>query len=165
MNQNHKFIKLLFTFLTICFIFYIFSNSMFTGTESGKQSAFVLTIINKFFARVGITATVTEHFVRKLGHFTEYFALGSLLTITVRMYARKPLKHIFTELFILIMVPEIDECIQHFVPGRGPSVIDVMIDFAGGLTGLMVLLLIINLIDSIRIGKQEDHTAEQKLET
>lgn len=160
MQKNNKTGKILFTCLTICFIFFIFHNSMFNGQDSGKQSAFVLAFINKFFARVGITATVTEHFVRKMGHFTEYFALGGLLTLTVRMYARKPFKHIFTELFILIMVPEIDECIQHFIPGRGPSVIDVMIDFGGGLTGLMVLLLIINLVDSIRIGKQEDSVAQ-----
>lgn len=155
MNTNHKFAKLIFTVITICFIFFIFSNSMFSGHDSSKQSTFVMDVVNKLFARVGVHATVSEHFIRKMGHFTEYFALGSLLTITVRMYARKPLKHIFTELFILTMVPEIDECIQKFIPNRGSSVIDVMIDFAGGLTGLMVLLLIINLIDSIRIGKQE----------
>jgi VanZ family protein len=159
MKENRKFAKLLFTILTICFIAFIFSNSLFSGTESGKQSSFVLKLVNQFFAHIGITATVTEHFIRKLGHFTEYFMLGSLLTLTVRMYARKPLKHIFTELFILSIVPEIDECIQSFTPGRGPSVIDVMIDFSGGLTGLMVLLLIINLIDSIRTGKKEDPVA------
>ncbi len=156
MRNHPNFSRAFLTVLTILFIFFIFRNSMFNADESGRQSGIVLAVINKLIARAGINATVTEHFVRKLGHFTEYFVLGCLLTTTVRMYARKPLEHIFTELFILIMVPEIDECIQKFIPGRSGSVLDVMLDFMGGLTGLMLLLLIINLVDSIRAGARGD---------
>ena len=35
-----------------------------------------------------------------------------------------------------------DECIQIFADGRGPSVFDAMIDFAGGICGVFVALAV-----------------------
>ena len=36
----------------------------------------------------------------------------------------------------------VDECIQIFADGRGPSVFDAMIDFAGGICGVFVALAV-----------------------
>jgi len=102
-------------------------------------------IINNLFVTIGANAEITEHVVRKLGHFIEYFVLGNLLILTVRMYITRPVKYIFMELFSLLAVPVLDEFLQTFIQGRSGNVSDILLDFAGGLAGLMFCLFLLHL--------------------
>ncbi len=157
---SNKFIKILFTFITTGFVLFIFSNSMFPGPESSEKSQFVMNLINTSISRIGIHASITEHIVRKTGHFIEYFALGNLLILTVRMYVRRPVQYLFMELFILLSVPVLDEFLQTFIQGRSGNVSDILLDFTGGLAGMVLCQLLIHLFSSIPKLKYKSSTKE-----
>ena len=91
------------------------------------------------------SVTLSEHFVRKVAHFTEYFALGILLLITIRAYRGPVRKSAFAGMFFLLLVPVIDEFIQLFTPQRGSSVLDVLLDFCGGMAGMLLCYIVSHL--------------------
>lgn len=127
------------TLITITFILFIFYNSIFPGPQSSDQSRYVMDLLNRALGFLQIPVLLSEHFIRKAAHFTEYFALGALLAATIKFYHRPGREAVFTELFLLLLVPVTDEWIQLFRPGRGSSVADVLLDFAGGLVGMVLL--------------------------
>ena len=157
MQSNQRY-KVLFSFLTLGFILFIFSNSMFTGPESGSQSRFVMNMINHLLASLKISYAIPELFIRKLGHFTEYFILGVLLTLTIYTYRIHGALSVFIKLFVLLLVPVFDEFIQLFTPGRGSSVADVLLDFCGGCVGMILCILLISLSRSGKGHKRRIHS-------
>ena len=75
--------------------------------------------------------------LRKLAHFTEFACLGALFSWLFGMLRKKAI-------FALpcgFAAASIDETIQRFVPGRGPSFYDVLIDTSGVLMGILFLIL------------------------
>lgn len=98
----------------------------------------------------------TEGSIRKLAHFLEYMAMGSLSFGIAIMWMQ------YTGWAFLLIVAQLiisagcDEIHQYFVPGRYASVRDVMIDTAGGITGMLIILCI------KRIRKQWKHTQQLK---
>jgi VanZ family protein len=133
------------TAATVLFILFIFLNSMFPGPQSSSQSQYVMNLLNHMLAVLQSPVMLSEHFVRKAGHFTEYFAFGILLLITVRSYRKPVRKSVFAGMFFLLLVPVIDEFIQLFTPKRGSSVLDVLLDFGGGIVGMALCWLIVRL--------------------
>ena len=43
----------------------------------------------QLFARIGVSTDITEHIVRKLAHFTEFTALGMLLSIDTALFFKE----------------------------------------------------------------------------
>lgn len=132
----------IFTMLTVLFILFIFHNSMFPGQQSGNQSQYVMGLLDQMLATLRSPVTLSDYFVRKAAHFTEYFILGVLMLITIRSYRKPVLKSAFAGMSFLLFVPVIDEFIQLFTPKRGSSVLDVLLDFSGGMAGMLVCCLI-----------------------
>lgn len=120
----------------------IFRNSMYPLVQSNLQSGFVLRLLNHIFSVFGGGPGLTQFAVRKAAHFTEYFVLGFALTFILQMPGRKWKPSLSLQLFLLLVVPMIDETIQLRSSGRNSSVIDVWIDFAGCVTGLGLSYLI-----------------------
>ena len=139
------FIRVLFTFLLLGTILFIFSNSSQIGKVSGVRSQQATQWINYFFQRIHIGLTLSEHMVRKLGHFGEYTLLGFWLMLTLRVYTKRIFAFIAWPLLLGLLTAVLDEFYQSFVPGRGSQVTDIVIDFTGvvfGLAfGLFILLL------------------------
>ena len=133
--------KILFTAATALFVLFIFHNSMFPGPQSGAQSQTVMHFVNQLLASCNIPYAFTEHFIRKAGHFTEYFIFGVLLALTLRAYRCEGLEFVFAQGFFLLLVPACDELIQLFTPERGSSVADIFLDFCGGVVGTVVCCL------------------------
>ncbi len=133
------------TAVTVLFILFIFHNSMFPGPQSSNQSQYVMNLLNQMLATLRSPVTLSEYFVRKAAHFTEYFILGALMLITVRSYRKPVLKSAFAGMFFLLLVPVIDEFIQLFTPKRGSSVLDVVLDFGGGIAGMLLCGWIVSL--------------------
>lgn len=121
--------KAVLTFLILLVICFIWGNSMKTGAQSGRLSSALL----KIFPFLNILG---EHVVRKLGHFSEFSALGFLLLLRFRMDG-KPLS---LPLVCGILTAMTDETIQMFSPGRSCEVLDVWIDTAGVSFGIVVAL-------------------------
>ncbi|MBP3396955.1 MAG: VanZ family protein, partial [Clostridia bacterium] len=55
-----------------------------------------------------------------------------------------------------LVVATVDECIQIFVPGRGPGVLDVLLDTASGIVGMLSLWGVLSLALCIKIKRTEN---------
>lgn len=71
--------------------------------------------------------------VRKSSHFVLYMMLGYLVANAMK---KKGHEKIAYSLLICVLISMMDETYQLFVPGRGGSVTDVMIDTLGATTGI-----------------------------
>ena len=95
----------------------------------------------KVFTRLGmpgIASRLTDHIVRKLAHFCEYMLEGFLLTLCLRVYTRRFVRHISWPILGGLLTALTDETIQMFSDGRSSQITDVWLDFSGVLTGILV---------------------------
>ena len=90
-----------------------------------------------------------EHYIRKLAHFSLYFTVGILTMSLMSTYDLKNVKRIFISLGIGAIYAATDEFHQLFIPDRTASIVDVLIDSSGALTGIIVIFLFISLVRRI----------------
>lgn len=120
--------------LNLCFIW---GNSMLPGEISGALSDWVKNLILSLLPdRPG--DGMGGGLFRKLAHFTEFALLGACLGWLHGMVNKKAVYALAWGAAAAC----VDETIQRFVPGRGPSLRDVAIDTSGVLTGLLLLHLV-----------------------
>lgn len=129
--------KNLFLILTVSWIIVIFSFSLQNGSLSSLQSGFFSTRIHQFLLSmsIDIEKSTVSFIIRKLAHFTEFFILGCLVRKSTLDIKDNRL------LYIIFLVPILDEFIQSFVPDRAMSVIDMGIDSMGIITGIVLITL------------------------
>ena len=109
----------------------------------------------------GIKIKMVEHgnpIIRKLAHFSIYALVGVWImsfmsTFNIRLY-----KKWIISMLVGALYAASDEFHQSFVPGRGPSIIDVGIDSLGVFTGILGVLIII----SIYIALKSDQKVKEK---
>jgi len=118
------------------------------GDISSLESGFVFNIINLVSKLFGINSSITEYFVRKMAHFTEYAILGILLISTKLSYLPYITTDIFIVLFFGLLVPVTDETIQLFIEGRSGQVTDILIDFSGVISGIIVSIILYKMLKS-----------------
>ena len=134
----------------------MFGFSAQTGEESGGLSFLVSQKIVKiadFFSiqswtmeEVDTKAETIEFFVRKMAHFAEYAALGFFWFGLAVMWLDRGKKRVVMIAGIILLSGMVDEVHQMFVPGRYPSVWDVLLDTAGGLSGMYLLSSVVFLL-------------------
>ena len=112
---------------------FIWGNSLLPGEISQAFSDWVKGILAMFAQQDG--PETSGGLLRKIAHFTEFAALGVLLGWLFGMLQKGKLHPMGCG----VLAACVDETIQRFVPGRGPSVKDVAIDSCGVLTGLILL--------------------------
>ena len=153
-NRNYRiysvlqFVLAVAIFGTVCFIF---SNSMQTGVDSSSASQAVQDFLQGLLRRLGhpaAAARLTEHMVRKAAHFCEYMLEGFLLLLGVRLFSRK-LRFLSWPALLGLLTALCDETIQLFYAGRGSSVTDVWIDFAGVVTGMALAMAFAVLVETL----------------
>lgn len=135
-------LRILFTAGLVWTTVFIFKNSLQIAEVSSAHSRQIMETVNKLLGVAGI-GPLSEYLVRKLAHFGEFALLGFWFMLCLRVYTRRFVRHISWPLFFGLLVANIDETIQLYVPGRSSSVRDVIIDFAGVLAGLFAALLIL----------------------
>ena len=88
------------------------------------------------------TLAVVHVITRKVAHFTEYAILAYLAARAFRTSPRPALasRWFIAALALIVAYALLDEYHQSFVPSRTGSVYDSLIDMAGGLTALLILL-------------------------
>jgi VanZ family protein len=125
-----------------------FSTGVFT---SDNTSRIIVPILRWFFPYASQeTLFLIHHFIRKMGHVTEYFVLSLLILRAIR--AGKPGTHLGWALAAIAIVAcyaALDEFHQSFVPGRTAAISDVLIDTAGGIGAQIVVALVV-LFEDIR---------------
>ncbi|MGX6591192.1 VanZ family protein [Cetobacterium ceti] len=104
------FINKFFKFLTLIIMITIFYFSQQDGTNSLHQSNF-------FYKLLGIDLKSMGIDIRKLAHFSIYFALGFSCLLSFSDITRK---HIFYSVIFSFVYALTDEFHQSLIPGRGP---------------------------------------------
>ena len=133
--------RVIFTFALIACIVFIFSNSMQIGDVSESASGRVLLLMKKVFTRLGMPGAanhLTDHIVRKMAHFCEYMLEGFLLTLCLRVYTRRFVRHISWPILGGLLTALTDETIQMFSDGRSSQLTDVWLDLSGVMAGILV---------------------------
>ena len=118
------------------------------GEASGALSGWVGALLGKLAPF--LTTEAGLHFLRKAAHFSEFAALGMTLGWMFGMLSRRRLWQYSLPLFCGAAAACIDETIQIFSPGRYSSIIDVLIDCSGVLTGMTVFILLFHLFRHFR---------------
>ena len=88
--------------------------------------------------------------VRKCAHFSEFALLGFNLTAWLRLRRPdRPRLHALPRAWgLATLYAATDELHQMFVAERGPALLDVGIDAAGAMAGVLVMLLILWFIEN-----------------
>ena len=121
--------------LLVCILAFIWGNSLLPGEISGAVSQWIKDLLSRIFSRGPEEEEAGGFLIRKLAHFTEFTALGVLLSWLFGMLGKKRGYPFLFGTAAACM----DETIQMFVPDRGPAIRDVCIDSCGVLTGMLLL--------------------------
>ncbi len=146
----------LLALLLLLTLAFIFGNSLKPADASNAQSGGFIAMLGRIF---GLSPAVTENegfraVVRTLAHFCEFALLGAEVAALLLLLGAPRIAHAGGGLFV-ILVAVSDECIQRFVPGRTSDILDVAVDSAGGLFGLLLVLLAFFLFFRPRAKKHE----------
>lgn len=143
--------RIIMILITAGLIAFAFIHSSMTADESGAESAATMGFLQSIINFLGIKFELTDHIVRKIAHFTEYTAIGIMLMNTAYSF-NKSRPYLFCPhiLFAGLFTAVIDETIQLNVPGRAGLITDVLLDFLGILTGIIVMFVILIIYKAIR---------------
>lgn len=83
-----------------------------------------------------------HHYIRKLGHVTEYFILAVSLAFPLYVYGLRGWRLMLFAGAFCVGFAALDEYHQSFVSGRGPSQRDVGIDSIGIFTGIILVRML-----------------------
>ena len=122
--------------LLILNILFIWGNSLLPASTSATLSRYVKKILERILPFGDSLPAMGHGMLRKIAHFIEFGCLGMLLAWLYTMLPK-------TTIFLLpcgVVVAGVDEFIQRFVPGRGASLVDVLIDASGALFGMCIVL-------------------------
>lgn len=147
----------LFIFITILWACFIFSFSLQPAEISSEMSGGVgrWIVENLFPWYVGRLESMSQEMLdflhtllRKCAHFSEYFVLGILSTMTMFQTKRQHKKT--TSLVLCALVASVDETIQLFVSGRSGQLSDVLLDSTGALVAIVLTAAIFYMMDRRR---------------
>lgn len=146
-TRNKKAITILGIIIAATLAF-IWIHSCMGQEDSAEESGFVYEVLEPVLEVVVGKGNVTELFIRKLAHFTEFFGLGLELMLFMKLILlSSPFAIRFINAWVLgTFCALIDETIQIF-SGRGPMIQDVWLDSAGCLCGVLVMMFGIMIVD------------------
>lgn len=137
--------------LLILQMWIIFGFSGQNGDESGSISKKITEFVTKNISSIQNLKKEEkekvlkriEHIIRKHAHFSLYTVIGFLLMSLMSTYKLQQRNRIWTSSIIGLLYAISDEIHQAFIPGRGPLVSDVFIDFSGVIMGIFIVYIII----------------------
>jgi VanZ family protein len=112
-----------------------------TGGFSSEHTSRIIIPILRWLLPHSTPETLADlhHLIRKCAHFVEYFILSLLVLRGIRAGRKEAhLRWALVAIGIVIGYAALDEFHQSFVPGRGPTVADVLLDTAGGVAAQLV---------------------------
>lgn len=136
----------------------IFGFSNQNSEVSGGISKKVTEYIVKFFPSIEKNSEIKkqeimnklEKIIRKIAHFSIYTLVGLLLMGLMKTYKIKEIDQVGLSMIIGIIYASTDEIHQAFIPGRSVQLTDVMLDSIGVLTGVFIVMLLLEIIRRIK---------------
>jgi VanZ family protein len=117
-----------------------------TGTFTAENTSRIILPILRWLLPGASDATLVflHYFIRKCGHFAEYFVLSLLILRAIRA-GRSGSRFGWAVAAIALVAgyASLDEFHQSFVPGRTAAVSDVLLDTAGGVAAQIIAALVI----------------------
>ena len=152
MKKSKKFAIVLDSILILATLCFIWGNSILSKTQSSAGSGKLFLKFQPFFDRVFGEGVITHNIFRKITHFCEFGLLGiEVFVLHALLHKIKPVNLILVLIYGLA-VASVDEIIQIF-SNRGARVFDVLIDFWGFTTAVLVLTLFTLIIRKIKTRK------------
>ena len=121
--------------LLVLILAFIWGNSLMPGEISLVFSQWVKDLLARLLSGDGTVTGGGHGLLRKVAHFTEFAALGICLAWRNAMLKKK----LEGTILAGAAAAAVDETIQRFVPGRNASVLNVLLDCGGVLTGMLLL--------------------------
>jgi VanZ family protein len=154
-KMRRKVVKWLLV-ITWMVIIFIFSNQ--NGDQSGHNNKFVIEALKNIGINLDtILGSIDNYLIRKLGHMTEYFILFHLL-YNALCDKYNFWKASLASIAVVFIYACSDEFHQRFIPGRGPSFKDVMIDTGGGSLALIGRIIVTH---KKRSDKEKKHLTKE----
>lgn len=154
----------LFLILAVIWMIIIFVNSSLVGRTSSGLSELIIDVLVKITLPMGDSAFFIglrkilqgdgfHIFIRKFAHFVEFGILGVFLTAGFGVFKNLVSRIIKRGIFAAsaaVLYAITDEIHQLFVPGRVGAVTDVLIDAAGIVifVGIMILFMLKEIKDA-----------------
>ena len=154
-------LRIIFLLLLCSTFFVIFGFSSQSATESSSLSRKVTTkFVNIFpYTRdlsIDTKENLIEHgeiIVRKLAHFSIYTLVGIFIMAFMFTFNTKLKIQFSISLLVGLIYAITDEYHQSWIPGRGPSVMDVCIDTLGVFAGILIVLAIVAIYRAFKNDK------------
>ena len=156
MIRSAKRLRLCYTLLCLLLVF-IWGNSLMPAEISAGFSGWIKEILDKLLPGFSTGDGETgHHLLRKLAHFSEYTAIGMLLTSCAYSFDRfKPYRYLAYVFFAGLGTAFVDETIQLLSEGRAGMITDMWIDFSGVVLGTAIMLLFYFVYQRIRRKKMK----------
>ena len=155
-HDSSNFVKLLrivlaLALLGLCVAF-IWSNSLQSPEASASRSeaiaAFITPILSNIFGPQSSIVSFVYFRIRKIAHALEFAMLGMTSIAMLGILGRIKASTTVYAAFMVLLVAVTDETIQLFT-NRGASVADIVLDFAGGIAGILIALIFYGIIRGI----------------
>lgn len=131
--------------LVIIWMIIIFLLSSQNGSESADLTNSVVYTFFEIYnvSHDTITFIIPDIFliIRKIAHFTEYFILGILFMNLLKEFNISSKKRIIYSILFCLLYATTDEFHQLFISNRVGSIFDVLIDFSGSISGIIMFSL------------------------
>ena len=145
--------KTIFAVLLVLWMGFIFSmsceNAEKSSNTSGQTIRVVLSAVPEFEKQPEEVKVIIieklQFIVRKSAHFIGYMILGILASGLILQYENINKKYPLAFLICVIYAIS-DEIHQLFVPGRSGQVRDVLIDSAGSLLGIILVMAFVKIL-------------------
>jgi VanZ family protein len=131
--------------IIVAVLLFIWGNSLESQPESQAKSLGMVEMITPLLEPIVGTGNVTDHFIRKLAHFTEFGVLGALLVLYTVVRSRLRLQSVVNCLSFSLATAVTDESLQ-LISSRGSQVQDVLLDFTSAAAGVGFVLLIYSVV-------------------
>ena len=123
------------TLITLCIIW---GHSALGQDSSAAESGWLFEHIGGLLRLIFGPEKATEHLLRKLAHFGEFFLLGAEMYLLAAECGRTGIAAAFGVLLRCNFCAFLDETIQIF-SGRGPDIKDVWLDTFGAAAGILLV--------------------------
>lgn len=162
--MKNKAKRIIFGILVLlnCSIIFYFSHQ--ASDSSNQQSGTIVEIISNIIPYIKnmeepektvLKETVLAPIVRRIAHFSIYAMLGLLTTnFMLTIEKKKMYQRVILALAFCLVYAITDEFHQTFIEGRSGRVVDVLVDTAGALTGILFTIAITTIIRKLKNRKE-----------